>query len=483
MKKGMLLWMTVLLMLCAACASAEVLYASPGGMSLTEALAKAKDGDVIELDEGVYAEPDEAFPLTVTASITIRAKDGVRPVVDAPAFQPAFRVEADGVTFCALTVRMRRTGFYVTGSQFTLSGCDISLADPAWRTSSCGVWLGGVIGAKLTDCRFTDCGVCMAGPPLSETSHTVPVLTGLFEVGEETEYFTTHIIERCTVNGKQLFYAVGEDVAVAPAQAGEIIIADCKKAVVANADVSRCSMGMEIVYCQDVRVTGCRADDCGVFGIYLAKNAGGTVRDSSCTGTNHGIDIRACENISVVDCRTQACDQGIFFSGVKNGLVKDCTVRQTGQGYFFAAGSHSQIDGCTAIECENGFNIQKEDDMLITGCTLTGSTICAVRLDGSPTIFAGNTLTDNWVGVMAYGGVPFVLTDNAITNSGSCGLYLRDIGQSRICANSITASVRSSVEALGELSDTRVTGNRWDKAPKWPVDAAILEEGNSVQVN
>ena len=72
----------------------------------------------------------------------------------------------------------------------------------------------------LRRCAFTGCGVSLAGPPLSESSRGKPALTGLFEVGEETAYFTSHTIEDCTVNGKTLFYAASQDSVTVPEDAG-----------------------------------------------------------------------------------------------------------------------------------------------------------------------------------------------------------------------------------------------------------------------
>ena len=480
MKKIFPALLVIVCLIWAGAAGAEVLSCAPDGLSLTEALAKARDGDRIELADGVYQEPAEEFPLTVSKAVTVCAAEGAAPVIDAPPFLAAFRVEADDVTFRGLDVRFRRTGFYALGDGMTVEGCAVSLADTAWRTSSCGIWMGGVYRAAIRDCAFNDCSIAMAGPPLSETSHLVPVLTGLFEVGEEIDYFTTHEISGCTVNGKPLFYARNEDSVTAPSGAGQVIIANCGQAVVEDADVSRGSMGMEIVYCQNVKVNRSKADQCGVFGIYLAKNGSGDVISSSCEGTNHGIDIRASKDISVVECSINACDQGIFFSKVDCGLVKDCVVTATGQGYFFAGGNHSQIDHCRAIDCENGFNIQKENDMLITRCTLRGNTICAARLDGSPTVFFNNLLEDNWVGVMAYGEAAFVIDQNVIQNSGSCGLYLRDIQFSRISGNAIFNSRKSSVQAQGEMSGTLLVANAMDKAYELQDGAALRGYGNAV---
>ncbi|MCF0228461.1 MAG: right-handed parallel beta-helix repeat-containing protein [Parasporobacterium sp.] len=445
----------------AGCVYADEYRVSPG--SLTRTVTDAKDGDVIILSEGVYDETNESFPIVLTSSVTLCAAEGESPVIDAPAFVPAVRIEADGVTITDLDIRFRRTGLYALGDDMTVENCRISLADPAWRTSSCGVWTGGIYRAAFRSCDFTECGIALAGPPVSESSKNIPVLTGLFEVGEDAGYFTSHEITDCTVNGKTLFYAVNQESVTAPSDAGLILIANCSNVVIEDTDVSYSSMGMEIAYCDHVSVERCKADCCGVFGIYLAKNSSGELVECSSEGTNHGLDIRASSDISLIGCRADKCDQGLFFSKVERGLMIDCKVSSTGQGYFMAGGSQCQIRNCEAIECENGFNIQKENDVLITGCFLKENTICAARLDGSDVIFSGNTMEDNWVSIMAYGNVNFNITDNVIKNSGSCGLYLRDIAFSRISGNTIDGSANNSVEACGEMSGTLLADNVIDK--------------------
>ena len=57
-----LFWLLLLLCMLPLAAGAQTLYASPEGLTLTEALALCSDGDVIELADGIYAEPRETFP-------------------------------------------------------------------------------------------------------------------------------------------------------------------------------------------------------------------------------------------------------------------------------------------------------------------------------------------------------------------------------------------------------------------------------------
>ena len=452
---------------------AEIYAASPDGMTLTEALSLCADGDVVELLDGAYAEPAEAFPLTVSKAVTIRAAEGACPVIDAPAFKAALRVEADGVSLQGLDIRFRRTGIYAVGSDLTVENCKIALADEAWRTSSCGMWCGGVYRMTLKGCAFTGCGVSLAGPPLSESSVNVPKLTGLFEVGEDPAYFTSHTIENCTVNGRPLFYAVSLPEVTAPEGMGEIICCGCGEVTVKNADVSGGSMGMVLVYNDRITLEDCKADRCGVFGIYVAKCESGVLHRCSAEQTNHGLDIRASRHIILRDCAATDCDQGLFFSQVEDGAMIGCAVTGTGQGYFMAAGKGNALYSCRADRCENGFNLQKEGHVLMTGCTVERCTVCGVRLDATPTAFFGNTLRDNWVAVMAYGGVSFDFAGNLFENNMCCGLYLRDVASSRFTGNAFTGSGQASVQAVGSLGGSLWLENGLDV----PIDFSGAADG------
>lgn len=457
-----LLWLALLLLALPLAAQGETYSVSPEGMRLTDALILCADGDVITLSTGTYTPEREEFPLTITKTVTLRPAEGAEPVIDAPPFQAAFRVEADGVRLEGLEIRFRRTGIYALGNDMTLENCRIALADPAWRTSSCGVWCGGIYRMTVRDCAFTGCGISLAGPPLSESSKGKPVLTGLFEVGEDIQYFTSHVIENCTVNERPLFYAVSQPRVEAPENAGEIICCDCDEVIIRNADVSDCSMGMVLAYNRSIALENCRADRCGVFGIYVAKCQGGVLRGCSAAETNHGLDIRASRHIVLEQCRAENCDQGLFFSMMRDSAMVDCVVSGTGQGYFMAAGSGNTLLRCAAVDCENGFNLQKEGHVLMTGCTAQGCTVCGVRLDATPTAFIGNTLRDNWVAVMAYGGVSFDVADNLFAGSRCCALYLRELGFSRFSGNVFSASEKTGVEAVGTLGGSVWLNNALD---------------------
>ena len=466
-------WMAVMLILVPLLSFAETITVFPGNGTLTEALAACRAGDVIELGDGVYSEDEEEFPLTVTCPVTIRAAEGAAPVIDAPKLKAAIRIEADGVTLDGLDIRFRRTGIYAIGSDLTVRNCRITLADENWRVSSCGMWCGGIYRMTLQECAFTGCSIALAGPPLSERSENLPKLTGLFEVGEDPAYFTSHIIEDCTVNGKPLYYAVSLPEVTAPQDAGQIICCGCGEVTIRDAGVSEASMGMILAHNGHVTLENCRADRCGVFGIYIAKCESGILTGCSAEGTNHGLDIRGSRNITLRNCSAVDCEQGLFFSAVTGGVMTGCRAVGTGQGYFLASGSGNMLTGCTATECENGFHIQKEGHLLMASCTAEGCTSCGIQLEKAPVALTGSTLKDNWVGVKAVGGSSVDLADNLFDGNRICGLYLHNIGFSRLTGNRFENSTRYSALAEGTVEGSIWTGNTADI----PADFSEVSDG------
>lgn len=456
---------------------ADTYIVSPGGLSLTEALVACKEGDLIEMASGIYDEERETFPLVVSKAVTIQAADEAFPVISSPPFQTTIRVEADGVILEGLDIRFRNIGIEALGNDMALVNCRITLADEAWRTSSCGMWCGGIYRMRILNCAFTGCSIALAGPPLSESSKGLPVLTGLFEVGEDVGYFTTHCIENTTVNGKPLFYVASLPRVTVPEGVGQVICCDCGEVTICGADVSDGSMGMVLVYNRSIYLENCKADRCGVFGIYVAKSDGGLLKGCSAENSNHALDLRASRNMTLLNCSAIDCDQGLFFSLMQDSAMVDCTVTSTGQGFFMAAGSGNAMLGCSAVECENGYNLQKEGAVLMVGCRAEGCTVCGVRLDATPLRFINNTLNGNWAGVMAYGGKPVEMAGNLFEGNQGCALYLRDIAFSRFIGNTFSGNAQASVQVFGTLGGSVWVNNSLDL----PMDMEHAEDDFSLK--
>ena len=460
MKQWIPLFFFVFILILPAAALGETYPVSPGELSAL--LPQCRAGDVIELADGVYDASCESFPLTVPGGVTIRAQGEARPVVSSPKLAAAFRVDEPDVTLQGLDIRFLRHGVYALGARLTIEDCSFTLADDAWRTSSAAMWLGGVREARIVNCDFHGCSICMAGPAVGTETPTVPVLTRLFEVGEDPAYFTSHTIENCTVNGRPLYYIVNQERVNVPADAGEIICAGCGAVIVEGADISNASMGVMLLHNDTVEIRDSRADFCGIFGFYVAKCNRVLLRNCQSQGTNHGLDVRACGQATYDHCAAWDCDQGLFFSLVDDGLMVDCSVRETGQGIFSASGNRNVFLRCQVDHCETGIHFEKEQNAMITDCAIRACTVVGIRLERSVTAVVENDFVENWVGMMAYGDTAHLVLGNRFTANRNCGLFLRNIAFSQVLNNQFTGHTLYSLILEGELNGTALLGNELD---------------------
>lgn len=447
--RNLLVIVMVLLALCA-CAQAEELLVSPEGLSLTQAVAQAQPGDVIRLAAGVYAEPAETYPIVIDKPLTIRAEHGA--VLEGALFKAVLTVEASDVAVEGVTFSLLRWGVVGKADRLQLRDCRFILADERQRVSSAGVWLAGAYDCTVMDCAFEGCGLCLAGPPLTARSSAMPVLTGLFEVGEDPALFTSHTIRNNTVNGQPLVFLCGEEDVVIPADAGQAIVVCCNGVTADGLQVTDSSMGLQIIHSTNVTVKNTTVARCGVFGVYLAYIEGGVLENVAVTETNHGIDLRNVQSVLVTDCRAEDCEQGIFLTWVFDSVVDRCVVRRCGFGFFASTGRDNQLSRTLSEDSKTGFYLQNEKNTLITGCTVKGSEVAALRVLRSGGQMMHSDFVDNWVGVLAVEAEPLTVGFCGFAGSGSTHVYMSDSQGIKLTGNTFDMPQEASVVREGDVT-------------------------------
>lgn len=441
-------------------ASAETLLVDPSGGagaydSVTAALAAARDGDTVLLAGGVYDETRERFPIMIDQSVALVAAEGETPVIRSPKLMAAMKITAAGASVSGLTFEFLRSGLWVLADDVAVADCAFTLADEIWRTSSCGMWVGGAKRMRLTDSAFSGCGIALAGPPIGESSKGLPVLTGMFEVGEDRAFFNTHVIEGNTVNGKPLRYLLRQTGAFS-AECGQLIAVECDDLTVSGVDVSRASIGVELAYCKNSAVEGVTADQCGIFGIYLAKSDECAVRNTRANGCAHGIDLRAVQSCVVSDCVAQENGQGVFFSFAWNGLVTRSRMIDNGTGFFSASGDDNQMDACRVEGNEIGLYIQHEPTFLMTNSEIVKNTACGARILNGGFLCVDNLFEENWVASMALGVDHATYIGNVFRGNVNRALYVRESKRIKLLGNDYAepdAALREWIESETPLTE------------------------------
>ena len=460
-KKALLLFLVTMLLCCARTALAKEITVSPDGQSdyatLTEAVSAAQAGDCLVLGEGVYAAPAETFPVLLDKPLTLRGEGNV--VLDSPPFATLLKITSDDVNVSGVTFQVRKWGVVAAQCRrMALENCAFTLADEAYRTSSTALWMEAMKDCSLVNCAFTGVGVCVAGDPLSESSHGKAVLTGLCEVGEDEDYFITHRFENCTVNGKPLYYIIGGKDVVVPSDAGGLIAAYCDGITVKDADVSDSSMGLEIVHSKNVALDHVTADRCGIFGTYVAFAEGGSFDHVTVRGTNHGIDTRASRNVTVENCVAENCDQGIFFSLCTDTIMRNCDVTSCGFGCFTAVGSGLQISDCRFDGNADGVYLQNERDTTINNCHIAASTVVGLRILKSTAVCEDTQLAGNWTGVIIYDSDGATIRRCTLTDNQSAGVYAGDTRNTEIRDCTFSGDTTAHFEFDGTFENSVVSG-------------------------
>ena len=461
--KVVLLLLTLALLCCASAAFAKEIVVSPDGQadyaSLVEASAAAEPGDTLILREGVYAAPAQTFPVVIDKPLHFQGEGTV--ILDSPRFATLLKITSDDVSITGVSFLVRKWGVVAAQSRrMTVENCTFTLADEASRTSSTAIWMEAMTDCRIKDCAFKGVGVCVAGDPLSESSHGKAVLTGLCEVGEKEAYFLSHSFENCTVNGKPLYYYPGGKDVVVPPDAGGVVAAYCDGITVNGADVSDSSMGLEIVHSKNVVLDHVTADRCGIFGTYVAFAEGGEIRNVTVRQTNHGIDTRASSGMAVKNCTAEDCEQGIFFSLCTGSVMLDCDIQNCGFGCFTAAGKGLRIADCRFDGNADGIYLQNEKSATISDCSIAGSTVVGLRVLKSGGTCERTILKDNWTGVIIYDSEGVSIRGCTLNGNHAAGIYMGDTRETTVSDCSFLGDTTAHFEFEGTFSNTTVSGCR-----------------------
>ena len=394
--------------------------------SITQALDAAADGDEIIISGGVYDESVETFPIETEKCLYIHAAPGETVTIKSPLTKTTMKLKGAGSKMEGIGLEFTRAaGLHILGDHIVLENCRIALGDIEWRETSCGLWIGGAKHVTIRNTEFVNSSIAIAGPPVDAPRSDVPVLTALFEVGEDLEFFTTHTIENTTVNGRQIDYVVGLKDQEYTSDCGEVIAIGCENVTFRNLDVSNASIGFQLAYSSNCTVTDTEASDSGIFGIYLAKCDNCCITDINANNGSHGIDLRDCDLCLVENCTSNDSGQGIFLSWSRDCDINHCRMCNNGTGFFAFGGGNIQVDSCCIEGNELGLYIQKQR-FTLTDSEVNANTSCGLRTTDSETTVQNNLFQDNLVGSLALNSTYALYSGNTFTGNSINDLYFKN---------------------------------------------------------
>lgn len=266
------------------------------------------------------------------------------------------------------------------------------------RNELLGINLGYSGNAEVTGNYISDTGVAVSVGSSSNVtvSDNTMVGSGIWISGFRLEWWNTHTIDTLnTVNGKPVHYWKDTVGGIIPPGAGEVILANCSDAVVANQNLSGGSMAVELGFSSNNTIASNTASDsrAGIllfesvdnsiennsflsnelWGIWLEDSDANAISDNSVSNAQWGITLFFSFNsiISRNDVRRNDC--GICLDSADGTIVHNNTVLRNGYGILVDSTSVI-VSGNTVSTSDYGIYVSSPDTSTIYHNNIIGNT-------------------------------------------------------------------------------------------------------------
>lgn len=432
--------------------------------SISEAVRASEPGDTIVLRSGRYETQREELPIVVDRTVQIRSASGPEEttVVGSPA-TTVFEVTAPGVQINGLTIEVGFSGLVILADDVVVADNRFVLSPSYSQSSSCGIWLAGSRRARICSNEFSRCGLSIVGPPVGAESQSRLALTGLFEVGEDREFFTTHVIQHNTVNGRPLFYCSNASDAVVPSEVGQVLLVGCNDVVVNGVEISHTSVGIQISHCQGVRVTNAAVSECRLFGIYAAYSTGVLISGTCCSSSTHGLDLRGVGRSLIEASNFSGCDQGVFLAASHDSIVSECTIDRNGIGVYLDGGERNRVCGSRIADNGLGIYARGETSLAIVDSRVTGNSVVGLRVsrESQGGLVHNNRFLENATALVVNDSSEISVSSNSFARNAQSGVFVTNSRAINLVQNEFAANT-TGVSLTGSASDVTVLYNSFD---------------------
>ncbi|MBO4209042.1 right-handed parallel beta-helix repeat-containing protein [Micromonospora echinofusca] len=464
---------------------------------ISDALAKAESGAIIDVLPGEYAET-----LHLSVPVTVTARDGRGSVLVAPPDGYAVFMQTETATLAGLVLRHRddkRASVDVGTGRLRLDGCDLHAESPA------AVFVRAGASIVMTDCGITN----SVGAGIVATDNA----GGSIERCRIEQAGTTGVVLR---SGADL--AIRDSV-ISEARGNGICSTEGAKGLVQRCELFKIG-GPAIVVEKGstTRLSGTKVHDTSDVGLYLTGNGKATVEDCEVTETA-SVGLLVADGADPLVIRTRLsrtrgyairvvgrsrgtfehCEvsepsvAGVWIDGHSDptftGLrLRDCAdvallISDSATGTFdaveiersrqhavrIATGANPLLRKLVVTGCQgHGIVVAENGRGRIQGAEITDTRFASVRSfdGGSPEIVESRFGTSGDVGVLVGNQGRCVLRGCEVYQARTGGVAIDEGGEATLTDSTVRDcggdGIRIAAGARGELTDCEITGNEGD---------------------
>lgn len=255
-------------------------------------------------------------------------------------------------------------------------------------------------------------------------------------IGEAVDDWLQEIDKTNTIDGRAIYYLVGEENLTIDAtmNPGYIMLIRCKNITVAGLNLSG-------------------------QGILLIETEAATVRGNRITGAKEGISLWRSANDLLEGNTISGGEIGIHLRGSTAEILSQNDISGSGIGILIAGGGGDLLEGNEIAEsARHGISLESSNNNRIKGNGVRGSKEYGILIRAARgNIVEANELLQNWVGLFLQGAQANTIKGNK-AHENNFGIYLADSQGNKIMENELAENVRAGL--AGSLEGNKVEGNK-----------------------
>ena len=145
--------------------------------------------------------------------------------------------------------------------------------------------------------------------------------SGISIIGYSKEHFNRYTIEGNTINERPIYYYKNTGGIKIPEDAGEVILANCTDMTVENINASFGSIGIELAYTDDSKISNNNVSNNKRYGIYLAYSDDNNITNNDILNNTYGLNLDGGHDNKIAGNNVNSNDYGIHLWYSSDNLI------------------------------------------------------------------------------------------------------------------------------------------------------------------
>jgi len=319
--------------------------------------------------------------------------------------------------------------FYVTADYVNISGFNVS---GATRYGKAGIYLTGADHCNISENTASNnyYGIYMASS--SDNTLLNNTMSGNdynFGVGGlSLPHYEQNIDPSNTVDGKPIYYRVGQQDESIPLDAGYVGIVGGANITVANLTLTNNGQGVLFAYTENSRIENIISES-NYHGINLYFSSNNTLLNNTADLNTYGIYLYSSSNYNkLLNNTADSNKHGIYLYSSNYNTLFDNTASNNENGiYLYPLSNYNTLFNNTASNNENGIYMRSSSDNTLLNNTASNNENGIYMRSSSDNTLLNNIASNNDHGIYLYSSSNYnTLLNNTVSDNGNWDIYVED---------------------------------------------------------